>query len=198
MTENCSDGARHTEMVDLKGHLRAPPFYFLWCDQQEQSYCVLHLRAYLAALPTIHLNVHTEFDPGMVGKGVLRCYIIVHYVITQMVYCVHRLHLSLSTTQLPPVMPHSGPMMSMFRFCWLFAAESMYEKNGIVTSPVVDVSIGTRKTLLSRKEVNGEAIFLLWDVVFRLSFYRKSSGHFTTVNWEGLFRSEREPRSCRG
>ena len=32
----------------------------------------------------------------------------------------------------------------------------MYEKNGIVTSPVVDansVSIGTRKTLLSRKEV---------------------------------------------
>ena len=38
----------------------------------------------------------------------------------------------------------------------------MYEKNGIVTSPVVDannVSIGTRKTLLSRKEVNVEAIF---------------------------------------
>ena len=38
----------------------------------------------------------------------------------------------------------------------------MYEKIGIVTSPVVDannVSIGTRKTLLSRKEVNGEAIF---------------------------------------
>ena len=38
----------------------------------------------------------------------------------------------------------------------------MYEKNGIVTSPVVDAnnaSIGTRKTLLSRKEVNVEAIF---------------------------------------
>ena len=38
----------------------------------------------------------------------------------------------------------------------------MYKKNGIVTSPVVDannVSIGTRKTLLSRKEVNVEAIF---------------------------------------
>ena len=38
----------------------------------------------------------------------------------------------------------------------------MYEKNGIVTSPVVEpnnVSIGTRKTLLSRKEVNVEAIF---------------------------------------
>ena len=40
----------------------------------------------------------------------------------------------------------------------------MYEKNGIGTSPraVVDannVSVGARKTLLSRKEVNGEAIF---------------------------------------
>ena len=38
----------------------------------------------------------------------------------------------------------------------------MYEKNGIVTSTVVDaddVSIGTRKTLLSRKEVNVEATF---------------------------------------
>ena len=35
--------------------------------------------------------------------------------------CVHRLYLSLSTRQLPiilPAMPHSVPMMSMFRFCW--------------------------------------------------------------------------------
>ena len=33
--------------------------------------CERALRAYLAALPTIHQNVDIEFDPGMVGKGVL-------------------------------------------------------------------------------------------------------------------------------
>ena len=75
----------------------------------------------------------------------------------------------------------------------------MYEKNGIVTSPVVDansVSIGTRKTLLSRKEVNVEAIF---------SFVRRCLQAFflsevvrSLYNWERLFRSKREPRSCRG
>ena len=75
----------------------------------------------------------------------------------------------------------------------------MYEKNGIVTSPVVDansVSIGTRKTLLSRKEGNVEAIF---------SFVRRCLQAFflsevvrSLYNWERLFRSEREPRSCRG
>ena len=75
----------------------------------------------------------------------------------------------------------------------------MYEKNGIVTSPVVDansVSVGTRKTLLSRKEVNVEAIF---------SFVRRCLQAFflsevvrSLYNWERLFRSEREPRSCRG
>ena len=75
----------------------------------------------------------------------------------------------------------------------------MYEKNGIVTSPVVDannVSIGTRKTLLSRKEVNVEAIF---------SFVRRCLQAFflsevvrSLYNWERLFRSEREFRSCRG
>ena len=62
----------------------------------------------------------------------------------------------------------------------------MYEKNGTMTSPVVDannVSIGTRKTLLSRKEVDVEAIFFFFETfVYRLSFYRKSSGHFTTGN----------------
>ena len=30
-------------------------------------------RAYLAALRPIHLNIHIEFDPAMVGKGVLLC-----------------------------------------------------------------------------------------------------------------------------
>ena len=52
----------------------------------------------------------------------------------------------------------------------------MYEKNGIVTSPVVDannVSIGTRKTLLSRKEVNVEAIFSFVGRCLQ-AFYRKS------------------------
>ena len=61
----------------------------------------------------------------------------------------------------------------------------MYEKNGIVTSPVVDannVSIGTRKTLLSRKEVNVEAIFSFVRRCLQAFFYRKASGHFTTGN----------------
>ena len=63
----------------------------------------------------------------------------------------------------------------------------MYEKNGILTSPVVDansVSIGTRKTLLSRKEVNVEAIF---------SFVRRCLQAFflsevvrSLYNWERL------------
>ena len=38
----------------------------------------------------------------------------------------------------------------------------MYEKNGIVTSPVADVynvSVVAKKTLLSKKEVNRETIF---------------------------------------
>ena len=51
--------------------------------------------------------------------------------------------------------------MSMFRFLLVICCR-MYEKNGIVTSPVIDannVCIGTRKTLLARKEVNVEAIF---------------------------------------
>ena len=75
----------------------------------------------------------------------------------------------------------------------------MYEKNGSVTSPVVDankVSIGTRKTLLSRKEVNVETIF---------SFVRRCLQAFflsevvrSLYNWERLFRSERELHSCRG
>ena len=73
----------------------------------------------------------------------------------------------------------------------------MYEKNGIVTSPVVDAnsaSIGTRKTLLSRKEVNLEAIF---------SFVRRCLQAFflsevvrSLYNWERLFRSEREPAAA--
>ena len=52
-------------------------------------------------------------------------------------------------------------------------------------SPVVDannVGIGTRKTLLSRKEVSVEVIFsFVGRWVYRLSFYRKSSGHFTAA-----------------
>ena len=74
----------------------------------------------------------------------------------------------------------------------------MYEKNGIVTSPVVDannVSIGTRKTLLSRKEVNVEAIF---SFVRRLQAFFLSEVVRSLYNWERLFRSEREFRSCRG
>ena len=67
----------------------------------------------------------------------------------------------------------------------------MYEKNGIVTSPVVDannVSIGTRKTLLSRKEVNVEAIFSFVSLqAFFLSEVVRS-----LYNWERLFRSERD------
>ena len=75
----------------------------------------------------------------------------------------------------------------------------MYEKNGIVTSPVVDannVSIRTRKTLLSRKEVNVEAIFSFvgrCPQAFFLSEVVRS-----LHKWERLFCSEREPRSCRG
>ena len=75
----------------------------------------------------------------------------------------------------------------------------MYEKNGIVTSPVVDannVSIGTRKTLLSRKEVNVEAIFSFVGRCLQAFFL--SEVVRSLYNWERLFRSEREPRSCRG
>ena len=109
--------------------------------------------------------------------------------------CVHRL---LSTRQLsiiPPVMFQSVPGMSMFRFCWLFTVD---EKNRIVTSPVVDannVSIGTRKTLLSRKEVNVEAIFSFVGRCLQAFFL--SEVVRTLYNWKRLFRSEREPSSCR-
>ena len=75
----------------------------------------------------------------------------------------------------------------------------MYEKNGIVTSPVVDannVSIGTRKTLLPRKEVNVEAIFSLVRRCLQAFFL--SEVVRSLYNWERLFCSEREPRSCRG
>ena len=75
----------------------------------------------------------------------------------------------------------------------------MYEKNGIVTSPVVDannVSIGTSKTLLSRKEVNVEAIFSFVRRCLQALFL--SEVVWSLYNWERLFRSEREPRSCRG
>ena len=75
----------------------------------------------------------------------------------------------------------------------------MYDKNGIVTSLVVDandVSIGTRKTLLSRKEVNVEAIFSFVRCCLQAFFL--SEVVRSLYNWERLFRSEREPRSCRG
>ena len=58
-------------------------------------------------------------------------------------------------------------------------------KNGIVTSPVVDansVSIGTRKTLLSRKEVNVEAIFSFVRRCLQAFFLSEVAGHFTTGN----------------
>ena len=71
----------------------------------------------------------------------------------------------------------------------------MFEKNGIVTSPVVDannVSIGTRKTLLSRKEVNVEAIFsfvgrclqafFLSEVVRSLCNWEQTGNDFSAVS----------------
>ena len=67
----------------------------------------------------------------------------------------------------------------------------MYEKSGIDTSHVVDannVSIGTRKTLLSRKDVNVEAMF---------SFVRRCLQDFflsevvrSLYNWERGWRSK--------
>ena len=77
----------------------------------------------------------------------------------------------------------------------------MYEKNGIVTSPNVganNVTIGTRKSLLSRKEVNVEAIFSFVRRCLHIQAFFLSEVVRSLHNWERLFRSEREPRSCRG
>ena len=74
----------------------------------------------------------------------------------------------------------------------------MYVKNGIVTTLVVDannVSIGTKKTLLSRKEVNVEAIFSFVGRCLQALFL--SEVVRSLYNWERLFCNEREPRSCR-
>ena len=64
----------------------------------------------------------------------------------------------------------------------------MYEENRIVISPVVDannVSVGARKTLLSRKEVNGEAIFPFMGCCLQAFFL--SEVVRSLYNWERLF-----------
>ena len=70
----------------------------------------------------------------------------------------------------------------------------MYEKNGIVTSPVVDDRGKENLAVEERSE---------WEAIF--SFVRRCLQAFflsevvrSLYYWERLFRSEREPRSCRG
>ena len=84
-------------------------------------------------------------------------------------YCIHRLHLSLSTRQLfiiPPFMPRSVPMISMFCFWWLLAAEYT-KKYGIVTSPIVDannVSVRARNTFHSEQTKKTRTNNVFWAV----------------------------------